>query len=183
MFTNWKPADAKFRLPELAHGLVPDSGGTARLFQMCGHGLVTDLVFTGRTLEADEALRHGIVSRLVAREQLDDEALDPIHHRLEEIVGFTELNEHPAVPALALARAVQRLQELLRVRPGSPISEALQLRRHSAGPPCGKARRAFEASLNCLRIGIGSRTMNFALLLSPMMQPNAQVSPERAAWA
>ena len=68
--------DAKFRLPELAHGLVPDSGGTARLFQMCGHGLVTDLVFTGRTLEADEALRHGIVSRLVAREQLDDEAME-----------------------------------------------------------------------------------------------------------
>ncbi len=36
--------DAKFRLPELAHGLIPDSGGTARLFQMCGHGLVSDLV-------------------------------------------------------------------------------------------------------------------------------------------
>jgi len=43
---------------------------------MCGHGLVTDLVFTGRTLEADEALRHGIVSRLVDREQLDDEAME-----------------------------------------------------------------------------------------------------------
>ena len=67
--------DAKFKLPELAHGLVPDSGGTARLFQMCGHGLVTDLVFTGRTLDADEALRHGIVSRLVDREQLDAEAM------------------------------------------------------------------------------------------------------------
>ena len=67
--------DAKFKLPELAHGLVPDSGGTARLFQMCGHGLVTDLVFTGRTLDADEALRHGIVSRLVDRDQLDAEAL------------------------------------------------------------------------------------------------------------
>ena len=66
--------DAKFRLPELAHGLVPDSGGTARLFQMCGHGLVTDLVFTGRTLEADEALRHGIVSRVVELDRLDDEA-------------------------------------------------------------------------------------------------------------
>ena len=66
--------DAKFRLPELAHGLVPDSGGTARLFQMCGHGLVADLVFTGRTLDADEALRHGIVSRLVERDLLDAEA-------------------------------------------------------------------------------------------------------------
>ena len=67
--------DAKFRLPELAHGLIPDSGGTARLFQTCGAGLVTDLVLTGRVLDADEALRHGIVSRVVPRDTLDDEAL------------------------------------------------------------------------------------------------------------
>ena len=68
--------DAKFKLPELAHGLVPDSGGTARLFQMCGHGLVSDLVFTGRTLDAEEALRHGIVSRIVERDRLDDETME-----------------------------------------------------------------------------------------------------------
>ena len=67
--------DAKFRLPEMAHGLIPDSGGTARLFQMCGHGLVTDLVLTCRVLGADEALQHGIVSRVVPRDQLDEEAL------------------------------------------------------------------------------------------------------------
>ena len=67
-------SDARFRLPELAHGLVPDSGGTARLFQMCGHGIVSDLVLTGRTLDAEEALRHGIVSRVVERERLDAEA-------------------------------------------------------------------------------------------------------------
>jgi enoyl-CoA hydratase/carnithine racemase len=68
--------DAKFRLPELVHGLIPDSGGTARLFQMCGHGLVTDLVLTARVMDADEALRHGIVSRVVPRADLDSVALD-----------------------------------------------------------------------------------------------------------
>lgn len=68
--------DARFRLPELVHGLIPDSGGTARLFQMCGHGLVTDLVLTARVLDADEALRHGIVSRVVPRDRLDDEAME-----------------------------------------------------------------------------------------------------------
>src|SRR3954468_12478199 len=67
--------DAKFRLPELAHGLIPDSGGTARLFQMCGHGLVSDLVLTCRVLDAEEALRHGIVSRVVDRDALDDTAM------------------------------------------------------------------------------------------------------------
>jgi enoyl-CoA hydratase/carnithine racemase len=68
--------DAKFRLPELAHGLIPDSGGTARLFQICGHGLATDLVLTGRVMDAEEALRHGIVSRVVPRDELDAVALD-----------------------------------------------------------------------------------------------------------
>jgi enoyl-CoA hydratase/carnithine racemase len=66
--------DARFRLPELAHGLIPDSGGTARLFQICGPALVSDLVLTTRVLDADEALRHGIVSRVVPRAELDDEA-------------------------------------------------------------------------------------------------------------
>jgi enoyl-CoA hydratase/carnithine racemase len=66
--------DAKFRLPELAHGLIPDSGGTARLFQICGPALVSDLVLTTRVLDAEEALRHGIVSRVVPRADLDDEA-------------------------------------------------------------------------------------------------------------
>jgi enoyl-CoA hydratase/carnithine racemase len=71
--------DARFRLPELVHGLIPDSGGTARLFQMCGHGLVTDLVLTARVIDADEALRHGIVSRVVPRADLDATALEVAH--------------------------------------------------------------------------------------------------------
>jgi enoyl-CoA hydratase/carnithine racemase len=71
--------DARFRLPELLHGVVPDSGGTARLFQICGPGLVSDLVLTGRVLDAEEALRHGIVSRVVPREELDDVALETTH--------------------------------------------------------------------------------------------------------
>jgi enoyl-CoA hydratase/carnithine racemase len=72
--------DAKFRLPELAHGLIPDSGGTARLFQMCGHGVATDLVLTGRVMDADEALRLGIVSRVVPRDELDAVALEIARH-------------------------------------------------------------------------------------------------------
>jgi enoyl-CoA hydratase/carnithine racemase len=68
--------DARFRLPELVHGLIPDSAGTSRLFQMCGHGVVTDLVMTARVMDAEEALRLGVVSRVVARDRLDGEAMD-----------------------------------------------------------------------------------------------------------
>jgi len=65
---------ARFRLPELTHGVIPDTGGVARLHQMCGPGLVSDLVLTGRVMDAAEALAHGIVSRVVPEAQLDETA-------------------------------------------------------------------------------------------------------------
>ena len=70
---------AKMRLPELMHGVIPDSGGTARLFQIAGHGLAADLALTGRVLDAQEALRHGVVSRVVPDEQLDAVCLEMAH--------------------------------------------------------------------------------------------------------
>ena len=66
---------ARMMLPEVKHGVVPDTGGTARLFQIAGHGLAADLALTGRALGAEEALRHGIVSRVVPDEALDETAM------------------------------------------------------------------------------------------------------------
>jgi enoyl-CoA hydratase/carnithine racemase len=70
---------ARMRLPEIAHGVVPDSGGTARLFQMAGHGLAADLALTGRVMDAEEALRHGVVSRVVPDDALDATCLEMAH--------------------------------------------------------------------------------------------------------
>ena len=53
----------RFKLPELSFGVIPDTGGISRLYQICGPGVVSDLVLTGRTMDVDEALSHGIVSR------------------------------------------------------------------------------------------------------------------------
>ncbi|MCH2173824.1 enoyl-CoA hydratase/isomerase family protein [Myxococcota bacterium] len=61
----------RFMLPEVAHGVLTDSGGMARLFQMCGHGVTMDMILTGRVMAADEALRHGVISRLVSEEELE----------------------------------------------------------------------------------------------------------------
>src|SRR5262245_8640264 len=58
---------------------VPRSGGTGRLFPVGGHGLAADLALTGRVLDAQEALRHGIVSRVVPDEQLDGVCLEMAH--------------------------------------------------------------------------------------------------------
>jgi enoyl-CoA hydratase/carnithine racemase len=72
-------SDTKMALPEVGHGVIPDSGGTARIFQMAGHGLAADMALTGRVISAEEALQHGIVSRVVAPAALDDEALALAH--------------------------------------------------------------------------------------------------------
>ena len=64
----------RFRLPEVTYGVIPDTGGVAVLYEMCGHGLVSDMVLTGRILSAEEALAHGVVSRVVAADELDSTA-------------------------------------------------------------------------------------------------------------
>ena len=61
----------RFRLPEVTYGVIPDTGGVAVLYEMCGPGLVSDMVLTGRIVSAEEALAHGIVSRVVAEADLD----------------------------------------------------------------------------------------------------------------
>ena len=67
---------SQFMLPELGHGVIPDTGGVAVLHEICGPGLVSDMVLTGRRLSAGEALAHGIVSRIVKPELLDETALE-----------------------------------------------------------------------------------------------------------
>jgi enoyl-CoA hydratase len=64
----------RFRLPELTYGVIPDTGGVAVLYEMCGHGVVSDMVLTGRILSAEEALANGVVSRIVPPDELDSTA-------------------------------------------------------------------------------------------------------------
>ena len=74
----------KFWLPEITHGVVPDSGGIARLFQIAGHGLAADIALTARVLPAAEALTHAVVSRVVPDDDLDETALAMAHGIAEQ---------------------------------------------------------------------------------------------------
>jgi enoyl-CoA hydratase len=65
---------SRFMLPEVGYGVIPDTGGMGRLFEICGTGVASDLVLTGRAMGAEEALGHGIISRIVPPEELDDTA-------------------------------------------------------------------------------------------------------------
>ncbi|CCM74123.1 enoyl-CoA hydratase [Rhizobium mesoamericanum] len=67
---------AKFGQPEITLGVIPGMGGTQRLTRAVGRYKAMDLILTGRMMDAAEAERAGLVSRVVAPERLMDEALE-----------------------------------------------------------------------------------------------------------
>ncbi len=62
--------DAKLTMAEPALGIVPDLGGTKRLVDLVGYSIAADMVLTARPIDADEALRVGLASRVVAADAL-----------------------------------------------------------------------------------------------------------------
>jgi enoyl-CoA hydratase len=96
---------AKLGQPEINLGIVPGWGGTQRLTRLCGAGVAKDLIFSGRTIGAEEALRVGLVNELA----------DPVLDRALEVAR--ELAAKAPV-ALALAK------RLVNMAPGALEREA-----------------------------------------------------------
>jgi enoyl-CoA hydratase len=93
--------------PEINLAIVPGWGGTQRLARVCGVGVAKELVFTGRTVDAEEALRIGLVNAIA----------DPVLERAVAVAH--ELAEKSAV-ALALAK------NLVNLSPGALDLEATE---------------------------------------------------------
>jgi enoyl-CoA hydratase len=68
--------DATFGQPEIRIGVIPGAGGTQRLTRALGKARAMELILTGRNLGATEAEAHGLVTKVVAREETLPAALD-----------------------------------------------------------------------------------------------------------
>ncbi|WP_439273071.1 enoyl-CoA hydratase [Pseudochrobactrum sp. HB0163] len=79
---------ARFGQPEITLGIIPGMGGTQRLARYIGKAKAMDMVLTGRMMDAQEAERCGLVSRIVAPDALLEEALKAA----ERIASFSRLS-------------------------------------------------------------------------------------------
>jgi enoyl-CoA hydratase len=64
---------AKFGQPEINLGLIPGFGGTQRLLRLCGRGPALELCLLGETIDAARALQLNLVTRVVAKDDLESE--------------------------------------------------------------------------------------------------------------
>ena len=105
---------ARFALPEIKLAMLPGAGGTQRLPRAIGKAKAMDMCLSARTLDAHEADRYGLVSRVVA----DTDVLAHTLALATQIAGFS-------LPALmAIKASVNRAWE-------SPLTEGILFERHA----------------------------------------------------
>jgi enoyl-CoA hydratase len=103
---------AKFGQPEIKLGVMPGMGGSQRLTRLVGQAKAMEMCFTGRTMDAEEAERAGLVSRVIPADQLLDEALNT-----------AEAIANMSLPVLMNIRdAIRRAQEI-------PLTEGIRFER------------------------------------------------------
>ncbi len=84
---------AKFGQPEVGLGIIPGFSGTYRLPKIVGQGYAKEMIYTGKVIRADEALRIGLVNAVYEPEQL-----------MEKAVEMAQMMLHNAPVAISLAK-------------------------------------------------------------------------------
>lgn len=84
---------ARFALPETRIGVIPGAGGTQRLTRIVGKAVAMDMILSGRTIDAEEALARGLVSRV-----------SPVATHLEDAMALARQIARSSRPILRLAK-------------------------------------------------------------------------------
>lgn len=84
---------AKFGQPEIALGVIPGGGGTQRLIRAVGKSKAMEMILTGSTIDAHQAERDGLVSKVVPTDKL----LETTFAMADKIASFSQ-------PAVAMAK-------------------------------------------------------------------------------
>ncbi len=109
--------NATFGLPEVTRGIIPGAGGTQRLPRLIGPERALDLILSGRRIDAREAERIGLITRVV-----------PLADLREEVLGVAvRIAENAPLAVLAAKAAVWRGLDL-------PLDEGLRLEQQLAEP-------------------------------------------------
>jgi enoyl-CoA hydratase len=106
--------NARFGQPEIRLGVIPGAGGTQRLPRALGKSKAMDLVLTGRTMDAAEAERAGLVARVVPADKLLDEAM----------AAAAQIAEFPLQAVMAAKEAINRAFE-------APLAEGMLFERRA----------------------------------------------------
>jgi enoyl-CoA hydratase len=104
--------NAKFGQPEISVGTMPGAGGTQRLTRLIGRAKAMEMCLTGRFMDATEAERSGLVSRVVPLSELRDEA----------IKTATKIAEMSRPAVMMIKEAVNLVDE-------GPLSEGIRFER------------------------------------------------------
>lgn len=103
---------AQFGQPEITIGTIPGIGGTQRLTRLIGKTKAMELCLTGRIMDAKEAERCGLVTRIVPAQQLKEEALI----LAQKIADFSQ-------------PVVQMVKEAIRVAENMPLTDGIRFER------------------------------------------------------
>lgn len=108
--------NTRMALPEMNLGMIPGSGGTQRIAKIVGVGRAKDMIMRARHIKAEEALQWGLLTEVVAHEELEGKVNDLV----EELVKFSPVAQRVA-------------KRVLNSSQDTPLSSGLELEGYAYG--------------------------------------------------